>query len=93
MGPDKIPLVAYSSSFSSVDIPDALDMAVWLYSEWQQSNIINTDWKLDIQKAYDVTIEDALDLEQIYTDNDPDFFIKNSLKKRGVARRFIRAVS
>jgi hypothetical protein len=62
-------------------------VAVRLYSEWQQSNVTDADWKIDVQKACDVTIEDGLDLEQIYTDDDPDFFIKKGVKKRGVARR------
>ena len=86
------PPVAYSFSFSSLDIPGALDVAVRLYSEWQQSNVTDASWKMDIQTACDVAIDDGLDLEQIYTDNDPDFFIRNGVKKRGVARRFVRDI-
>jgi hypothetical protein len=47
---------------------------------------------MDIQTACDVAIDDGLDLEQIYTDNDPDFFIKNGVKKRGVTRRFVHDI-
>jgi hypothetical protein len=86
------PPVAYPFSFSSLDIPGALDVAVRLYSEWQQSNVTDASWKVDIQTACDVAIDNSLDLEQIYTDNDPDFFIKNGVKKRGIARRFIRDI-
>jgi hypothetical protein len=87
-----IPPVAHSFSFSSLDIPGALDVAVRLYSEWQQSNVTDADWKIDVQKACDVTIEDGLDLEQIYTDDDPDFFIKKGVKKQEVTRRFVRDI-
>ena len=60
--------------------------------EWQQSNVTDASWKMDIQTACDVAIDDGLDLEQIYTDNDPDFFIRNGVKKRGVARRFVHDI-
>ena len=86
------PLVAYFFSFSLLDILGPLDVAVRLYSEWQQLNVTDASWKIDIQTACDVAIDDGLDLEQIYTDNDPDFFIKNGVKKRGVARRFVRDI-
>jgi hypothetical protein len=86
------PPVEYSSNFSSLDIPGTLDVAVRLYSEWQQSNVTDVSWKIDIQKACDVAIDDGLDLEQIYMDSNPDSFIKKGVMKRGVARRFVRDI-
>jgi hypothetical protein len=62
------------------------------YETSEQSNVTDASWRMDIQTACDIIIGDGLDLEQAYTDNDPDFFIKNGVKKLGVARRFIRDI-
>ena len=43
-------------------------MAVRLYSEWQQSNVVDEGLKTEFQKACDVLIDDRLDLEQVYED-------------------------
>jgi hypothetical protein len=40
------------------------------------------------QKACDATLLEMLDLEQVYEDQDPDFFIQSGVK-RGIARRFV----
>lgn len=58
------------------------------YSEWQQSKVIYEGLKTEYRKARDATLLDGLDLQQIYKDQDPDFFIKSGVK-RGVARRFV----
>jgi hypothetical protein len=71
-----------------LDIPEPLDVAVRLYSEWQQSRVVDETRKAEIQKACELALEDGLDLEQVYEDQDPSFFIKNGVK-RGVARRFV----
>ena len=46
---------------------------------------------MGFQKACDVALDDELDLEQVYEDQDPDFFIRSGVK-RGVARRFVRYI-
>lgn len=59
-----------------------------MYSEWQQSNVVDEALKTEFQKACDVALDDGLDLEQVYEDQDPGFFIPSGVKK-GVARRFV----
>jgi hypothetical protein len=44
--------------------------------------------KMDFQKACDITLNDGLDLEQVYQDQDIDFYIRNGIK-RGVTRSFV----
>jgi hypothetical protein len=62
------------------------------YSEWQQSKVDDEDLKTEFQKACDVALKDGLDLEQIFGDRDPGFFIQSGVK-RGVARRFIHDIA
>jgi hypothetical protein len=44
--------------------------------------------KAEFRKARDTALEDGLDLMQVHEDQDPEFFIKNGVK-RGIARRFV----
>jgi hypothetical protein len=74
--------------FPRLDIPGPRDAAVIAYSEWQQSNVVDDALKGEFQKACDATLEDGLDLEQVYEDQDPGFFVGCGVK-RGVARRFV----
>lgn len=85
-------VVGRPSSVVLLDIPGPRDVAVKLYSEWQQSNVVDEGLKTEFQKACDVSLNDGLDLEQIYEDQDPEFFIQSGVK-RGVARRFVRDIS
>jgi hypothetical protein len=78
-------------SGACLDIPGPRDMAVKAYSEWQQSNVIDEALKAEFRKAGEVTLQDGLDLEQVYEDQDSLFFIQSGIK-RGVARRFIRDI-
>jgi hypothetical protein len=71
-----------------LDIPGLRDQAVKEYSEWQQSNVCDETQKADFRKACEAALEDGLDLEQVYEDQDPGFFIRKDVR-RGVARRFI----
>lgn len=71
-----------------LDIPGPRDLAVKEYSEWQQSKVVDETLKAEFRKAYEVTLQDGLDLEQVYEDQDPGFFIQSGIK-RGVARRFV----
>jgi hypothetical protein len=58
------------------------------YCDWQQSKVKDEMLKVEFRRARDVASVDGLDLEQIYEDQDPDFFIKHGVK-RGIARRFV----
>jgi hypothetical protein len=71
-----------------LNLPGPRDAAVIAYSEWQQSNVVDDALKEEFQKACDAALEDGLDLEQVYEDQDPGFFIGCGVK-RGVARRFV----
>lgn len=61
------------------------------YSDWQQSKVVDQTLQLEYQKACDATLHDGLDLEQVFEDQDADFFIQSGVK-RGVARRFVRDI-
>lgn len=65
-----------------------LDVAIEEYTEWQQSRVSNESFRDSINKAHDVTLENRLDLMQIYEDQDPDFFVKHGVKV-GAVRRFV----
>lgn len=80
--------ITTSSKIVDLDIPEPLDRAVRLYTGWQQSRVDDETRKAEIQKACDLALDDGLDLEQVYKDQDPNFFIKGGVK-RGVARRFV----
>jgi hypothetical protein len=68
--------------------PRARGLAVKMYREWQQSNVIDETLKGEFRKACDATLNDGLDLEQVYEDQDPNFYIQSGVK-RGVARRLL----
>lgn len=76
---------------SCLDIPGPRYIAVAAYGDWQQSNVVDQTLQLEYQKACDVTLQDGLDLEQVFEDQDADFFIQSGVK-RGVARRFVRDI-
>ena len=80
-----------SSVGHCLDIPGPRDTAVVAYSDWQQSQVVDQTLQLEYQKACDATLRDGLDLEQVFEDQDADFFIQSGVK-RGVARRFVRDI-
>jgi len=75
----------------SIMVDGLLDVAVEEYTEWPQSRVSNETFRENITKARDVTVENCLDLMQIYEDQDPDFFVKHGVKV-GAARRFVRDI-
>jgi hypothetical protein len=54
--------------------------------------VFDTGLKADFQKARDVALENALDLDLIHEENGPDFFEKQGVK-RGTAMCLISQVS
>jgi hypothetical protein len=87
-GDSNVASVVGSTGMAELDIPEPMDVSVKLYTEWQQSRVVDETWKIDIQKACDIALDDRLDLKQVREDQDPGFFIQNGVK-RGVARRFV----
>ena len=73
------------------ELPGFRDVALNEYSKWHQSMVLNSDLKADFRKAEAVTLENALDLDLIYEENDPDFFEKQGVKK-GTAKRWVRDI-
>ncbi|CAG8255666.1 unnamed protein product [Penicillium olsonii] len=76
---------------SPLDIPGLRDVAVKDYGEWQMSNVENDALKNAFREVCDVMLENGLDLEQVYRDQDPHFFIEKGIKI-GIARRFVEDI-
>ncbi|KAK2794195.1 hypothetical protein FQN50_009940 [Emmonsiellopsis sp. PD_5] len=86
------PAMSPSLNACLIKIPGPRDIAVRRYSKWQESNVVDETLKADFRNACDIAIENGLDLEQVYKDQDPEFFIKNGVKI-GIARRFVDDIS
>jgi hypothetical protein len=82
---------AASPSMPRLDIHGFLDVAVEEYSDWQQSRVRREDQKNEIRKLCSIALDHGLDLQQLYDDQDPSFFVKEGVKV-GIARRFIRDI-
>ena len=80
------------SAMDPLEIPGPRDLAVKVYSEWQQSHVTDDGLKDRFRQACDVMLDDGLDLEQVYKDRDPEFFIGKGIKK-GIARRFVEDIA
>lgn len=61
---------------SPLEIPGLRDVAVKEYGEWQVSNVCNDVLKTAFRPVCDVVLEHGLDLEQVYKDQNPNFFIE-----------------
>lgn len=75
----------------ALEVRGPRDVAVKLYSEWQQSNVVDEELKEEFRRACEETLREGLDLEQLYEDQDPGFFMQKGIK-RGVARRYVRDI-
>ncbi|KAF5642373.1 hypothetical protein F52700_3169 [Fusarium sp. NRRL 52700] len=67
-------------------IPGMRDINVRKYCNWHCSKNNNNTWKMEYEKACDLTLDEGLDLEQIRLDQDVQFFIDKGVKK-GIAKR------
>jgi hypothetical protein len=65
------------------------DTAVEEYSEWQMSRVKRDDLQEGVRRIRDIALKEGLDLVQIHQDQDPGYFIKDSVHA-GVAKRFVR---
>lgn len=81
-------LVSNTTSTDFIDISGLLDIAVEEYTDWHLSRVSRETYRDHLIKARDVAIENCLDLKQIFTDQDPAFFVRQGVKI-GVARRFV----
>jgi hypothetical protein len=53
------------------------------------SRVKRDDLRGGVRRIRDMALKEGLDLVQIHQDQDPDFFIKESVQA-GVAKRFVR---
>ena len=67
------------------------DVALKDFCEWQETQVEDPGLKEDFQKAHEVAMAHALDLELLYEDNDPEFLVTNGLK-RGTARHMVGGI-
>jgi hypothetical protein len=78
-------------AMSSLEFPSPRDVALKEYGEWQMSNVENDALKSAFRQVCDVMLDNGLDLEQVYKDQDPKFFIEIGIKL-GIARRFVEDI-
>jgi hypothetical protein len=76
---------------SILEIPGPPEVAVEEYTAWQLSRMSTDAFKENIRKARDVTLENYLDLKQIYYDQNPAFFVQVSIKI-SITRRFVSEI-
>ncbi|KAJ6025020.1 hypothetical protein N7540_005817 [Penicillium herquei] len=72
-------------------IPGLRDEAVKEYSAWHKSNIADDKLKAQFRQACDIALANGFDLQLIYQDQDPSFFVDQGILV-GIARQFIRDI-
>ena len=72
-------------------IPGFRDLAVKEYGEWLASTVSDDKLKAAFRQACDVTLSDGFDLEHIYKDQNPGFFVGKGVKP-GIARIFVENI-
>jgi hypothetical protein len=55
------------------------------------SNVTDNTLKAVFREICDMMIDNSLDLEQVYKDQDPEFFIEKGIKI-GITRRFVEDI-
>lgn len=81
-----------SKAMSLLEIPGHRDGAVKEYGEWQASNVTDDTLKAASRQACDVMLENGLDLEQVYRDQDPEIYHRQG-NKNGNRDTFRRGYS
>lgn len=76
---------------SSLKIPGLKDVAVKEYGEWLASNVSDDTLKAAFRQACDITLSDGFELEHIYKDQNPEFFVSKGIKP-GIARSFVENI-
>ncbi|CAI7637712.1 unnamed protein product [Penicillium palitans] len=85
------PVAVFAFVSCPLEIPGPRDEAVKEYGEWQVSNVTDDTLKAAFREICDMMIDNGLDLEQVYKDQDPEFFIEKGIKI-GIARRFVEDI-
>ncbi|KAJ5471950.1 hypothetical protein N7539_008519 [Penicillium diatomitis] len=74
-----------------LNIPGYRDVAVKEYGEWLASSVSDDTLKAAFRQACDVALSDGFDLEHIYKDQNPEFFVGKGIKP-GIARSFVENI-
>jgi hypothetical protein len=72
-------------------IPGPREVAVRNYCRWLESRATEEAYKADFQRVCKVTLENHPDLELIFDDSDPGFFVEQGIKG-GTALHFVRDI-
>ncbi|KAI2791663.1 hypothetical protein POX_c04529 [Penicillium oxalicum] len=72
-------------------MPGFRDVAVKEYGEWLASSVEDDNLKAAFRQACDVTLSDGFDLEHIYKDQNPEFFVGKWIKP-GIAQTFVENI-
>ncbi|CRL31538.1 unnamed protein product [Penicillium camemberti] len=84
-------VTAGQKSVSSLKIPGLKDVAVKEYGEWLASNVSDDTLKAAFRQACGITLSDGFELEHIYKDQNPEFFVSKGIKP-GIARSFVENI-
>lgn len=76
---------------SPLKIPGFRDVAVKEYGEWLASSVSNDALKAAFRRACAVMLSDGFDLEHIYKDQNPEFFVSKGIKPK-IARSFVENI-
>lgn len=74
-----------------LNIPGYRDVAVKEFGEWLASSVSDGTLKAAFRQACDVALSDGFDLEYIYKDQTPEFFVGKGIKP-GIARSFVENI-
>lgn len=82
---------ARPNDMGPLKIPGFKDVAIKEYGEWLASSVSDDTLKAAFRQACEVTLSDGFDLEHIYKDQDPEFFVGKGIKP-GIARSFVENI-
>jgi hypothetical protein len=77
-GPSLAPI---ASSIPSIDVPGFRDEEGDKYYAWHESKVREEEQKEEYRKACRIMKRDYMDLKMLYQEPDPDFLIKEGVKK------------
>lgn len=78
-------------AMNPLNIPGFKDVAVKEYGEWLTSNVCDDTLKDGFRQACDITLSDGFELEHIFKDQNPTFFVDKGIKP-GIARSFVENI-
>jgi hypothetical protein len=80
-----------SSSMDLLNVQGYIDTAVIEYTNWQKSRMRGQEWKNEMDRACKVALKYGLDLQLIYDNQNPQFFVDHGIGI-GFAQVFVRDI-